>query len=420
MRSMTFFALLIATSTVLVATSAPRAAAEENWFQFRGPRGDGSSPATGLPLTWSETENIKWKTPIHGRAWSSPVVWGDSIWLTTATDDGKQMSLLCVDFETGRIIHDLLLFENESPRFRHETNSYASPTPILEEGRVYAHFGSYGTACLDMETAEVLWTRRDIESDDFRGPGSSPVLFGDLFIVNYDGFDTQFVIALDKNTGETVWKRDRDINYGTDNGDHKKAYGTPALIEVDGRMQLVSPAAVATIAYDPLTGADLWRVYHGGMNVSARPLFGLGMLYITAGDSARAMIAVRANGTGDVTDSHVAWQSSSSVAKRPSLLLIDDMIFMMNDVGIASCLDAVTGKTIWQKRLGGAYWASPLYADGRIYCFSQEGASPVFAPTREFKLLATNQLDDGFNASPAVVGQSLILRTYTHLYRVEE
>ncbi|MEQ8788275.1 MAG: PQQ-like beta-propeller repeat protein [Pirellulaceae bacterium] len=410
---------LVLFGLVGVASTARQSRADENWSQFRGPRGDGKSTSTGLPLTWSETENVVWKTPIHDLGWSSPVVWGDQIWMTTASEDGKDMYVVCVDFKTGKVIHDIKLFHNEEPRFRHPTNSYASPTPVIEEGRVYAHFGSYGTACLDTASGKVLWERRDLPCDHFRGPGSSPILHDDFLFVAYDGFDLQYVVALDKKTGKTLWRKDRNIDYGTDNGDRKKAYCTATVIEHEGRTQIIAPSATDTVAYAP-DGNELWRVHHGGMNAAARPLYGNGLVYIAAGDGGMSLVAVRPDGSGDVTDTKIEWASNKSVPKRPSQLLVDDLLFMIDDKGVASCLEAATGDIVWQQRISGAYWASPLYADGRIYCFSQEGDCPVIAASRDFELLAENKLDDGFNASAAVVGDSLILRTKTHLYRIEK
>lgn len=406
--------------TVIIMCLAAFADAADNWPEFRGPQGLGASDATGLPAEFGEDKNIAWKTPIHGKGWSSPVVWGHQIWLTTATEDGHQQFGVCVDLESGKIIHDLLLYENENPDFCHPTNSYASPTPVIEEGRVYLHFGKYGTVCLDTKTGKKLWERRDFACNHFRGPGSSPILFGDLLFVNFDGFDYQYVVALNKNTGETVWRRDRNIDYGTDNGDMKKAYGTPTIVEYGGRVQLVSPAAIATIAYDPATGEELWQIQHGGMNVGARPMFGHGLVFISAGSGPTSLVAVRPDGEGNVTNSHVAWNSGQTVPKRSSQVLVDDLLFMISDNGVASCREATTGEILWQKRFDGDYWASPIYADGRVYAFSKDGNIPVFEASREFKLLAENQLDAGFNASPAVVEKALILRTNTHLYRIEK
>jgi outer membrane protein assembly factor BamB len=410
---------IIALATLLTSILSSPAHAAENWTQFRGPNGDGKAVAAKLPLEWSETKNVKWKIPIHGRSWSSPVVWGDQLWLTTATKDGKKMSVVCLDRHTGKVIHDLLLYENEKPDFCHPTNTYASPTPVIEEGRIYVHFGRYGTACIDTKTAKTLWSRSDFKCDHWRGPGSSPVLAGDRLIVAYDGFDFQFVVALDKNTGKTVWKKDRDIKYGTDNGDRKKAYCTCAVFEHKGRMQVVSPSAVETICYDPKQGDVLWRVRHGGMNAAARPIYGHGLVYIAAGSGPTAMIAVRPDGKGDVTKTHIAWKYGKSAPKRPSQILSGDWLFMINDSGVISCIDAKTAAIVWQKRVGGDYRASPILADGKIYFFSQKGVSPVIEAAGEFKLLATNKLDGGFQASPAVVGNSLYLRTEKNLYCIE-
>lgn len=389
------------------------------WNQFRGPHGDGSTPQTGLPLRWSEQQNVTWKTPIPGRGWSSPVVWKDQIWLTTATPDGKQLFAVCVDLKSGEVLHHILVFEVSRPRYRHPTNSYASPTPFVEEGRVYVHFGAYGTACLDTETGEKLWERRDFVCDDFRGPGSSPIISGDLLHVNFDGIDLQYVVALDKHTGRTAWKRDRNIDYGTDNPDRMKAYGTPLVIEHGGRRQLISPSAAETIAYDPETGEELWRVRHGGMNAAARPLYKHGLVYIAAGDGQRRLIAVRPEGTGYLDD-QIVWNCSRSVPLRPSQALQGKRLLMIDDNGVASCLDALSGEVQWRERVGGEHWASPLAAEGRLYCFSKEGPVTVLAAEGPFRVLAENQLDAGFVASPAVADGALLLRTKTHLYRIEE
>jgi len=409
--------------TTLILTlmlSAASAVAEENWPQFRGPSGDGHTDAVGLPLTWSETENVVWKTAIHGRGHSSPVIWAEQIWMTTAAEDGKQMFAVCVDRDTGRILHDIRLFTNEVLQITHSMNSFASPTPVIEEGRVYISFGTYGIACLDTETGKTVWARRDLNCDHFRGPGSSPFLFGDLLIQHYDGFDVQYVAALDKTTGKTVWKTDRSTKFANDNGDFRKAFCTPIVIEVDGRRQLISPGAQATMAYDPYTGKELWRVCWSGYSTASRPLFGHGLLYLNTGFGKAQLWAVRPDGSGDVTDTHVVWKLLKGVPSKPTPLLIGDLIFMVDDGGIASCVKALSGEVVWQNRLGGDHSASPVYAEGRIYFFSHQGAAVVIEAGRQFEVLAENQLDEGFMASPAVAGKALFLRTRTHLYRIEQ
>ena len=405
---------------LFAALAVSPTSAEEHWPEFRGPRGDGSALGSP-PVSWSEKENVRWRTAIPGRGWSSPVVWGEKIWLTTATEDGKKMSVLCVDRNSGKILINRVIFENEEPRFCHPTNSYASCTPALEEDAVYVHFGSYGTACLDPKTADVRWSRRDLPCDHFRGPGSSPVIDGDLLYVAFDGFDVQYVAALNKKTGKTVWRRDRNIDYGTDNGDRKKAYSTASVIEFGGRRQLISPSAMETISYDPATGKELWRVKHGGMNAAVRPLFGNGLVYVAAGDGARDMVAVRPDGSGDVTSTHIEWTLGKGVPKRPSQILQGGLLYMIDDKSVASCIDATNGEVVWQKRLGGGeYRASPVIADGRIYCFSTQGDAKVIEAATQFKLLAENTLPDGCQASPAVVDDALIVRTIKHLYCIEK
>ena len=393
--------------TLAILFSAWPTRAEDNWPEFRGPHGDGHSDATGLPLTWSETENVAWKTAIHGKAWSSPVIWGGQVWLTTATEDGKELFAVCVDRDSGQIVRDQKLFTIEKPQFCNPYNSYASSTPAIEAGRVYLHFGSPGTACLDTQTGQTLWTRQDLPCDHFRGAGSSPILYGNLLILTFDGFDFQYVVALDKQTGETVWRTDRDIDYGTDDGDMKKAYVTPTVIEFGGRKQLISPTAVATQALDPDTGRELWRVQSGGMNAAARPLFGHGLVYATSAYQGWQLFAVRPEGSGDISQSGLQWKFGKSVPSRSSPLLIGDLLFMVSDSGVFSCVEAKTGNAVWQKRQDGAYSASPLFADGRIYFFGEQGQSPVLAPEREYKELALNKLDGDFMASPAVSGKAL-------------
>jgi len=395
------------------------ARADRNWPQFLGPRANGISDATDLPLEWSETSNIKWKTPIHDRGWSSPVVWDDQIWMTTATADGKQMFAVAVHRRTGEILYDIKVFTVEEPEEIHALNSYASPTPVIEAGRVYVHFGTYGTMCLDTATGKPLWSRRDLNCNHFRGPGSSPILFGNLLILHYDGFDVQFIVALDKTTGRTVWKTDRSTEFGNIDGDLRKAYCTPLITRVGGRLQMISPGAKAAMAYDPNTGEELWKVRYGGFSNASRPFFGHGLAFVNTGFGRPQLWAVRPDGHGDVTDTHVVWRVTKSVPAKPTPVLVDDLITMVDDRGIASCIEARTGKTVWRNRLPGPYSASPLYAEGRIYFFNHDDTTTVIRAGRQYEVLAVNKLDDGCMASPAVVGKAIFLRTRTHLYRIE-
>lgn len=414
--------------THLLSTLLCSAALASNWPQFRGPNGDGHADTNQVPTTWSERQNVKWKTGIHGRAWSSPVVWGKQIWLSTASENARELFAVCVDAESGKILRDVKLFDVERPQFHHAFNSAGSPTPVIEDGRAYITFGSPGTACLDTQTGKMLWVRRDIACNHYRGAGSSPIVYRDLLIMNFDGSDAQFIIALDKKTGKTEWRKDRSIDFkdlGPDGkpkseGDFRKAFATPHVAEIDGKPLLISQGANAAYGYDPLTGEEFWRVEERtSHSAGTRPLVGHGLIFFPSGWSQGQLLAVKPGGRGDVTSTHVAWRVTKSVAKKPSLLLVDDLIYMFNDGGVASAIEARTGKEVWTERVGGNYSASPLFAGGNIYCFSEEGKATVLAPGREFKKVAENKLDAGFMASPAVTDNALILRTKTHLYRIE-
>ncbi len=397
--------------------------AADHWAHFRGPNGTGLSDATGLPTKWDEKTNITWKTPIHGKGWSSPVVWGKQVWLTTAPPDGKALYALCIDRDSGKVLKDIKVFDNPKPPYTaHPFNSHASPTPVIEEGKVYAHFGSSGTACLDTATGKVLWQRRDLPCNHWRGPGSSPVVWENYLFLVFDGHDKQYVVCLDKRTGETVWKRDRSIDYGTDDGDLKKAYATPSILFVNGRYQLVSPAAGGTIAYDPRTGDEIWKVHHrGSMNAASPPLYGHGLVFLATAYHPRGprILAVRPDGKGDVTESKIAWVYSKTMPTRPAPLLLGDRIYSVSDQGIATCLDAKTGNLVWSHRLGGNYSSSPVCADGHLYFFDQEGRAHVLAVGPKPKVVAVNTLDAGCMATPAIAGRALFVRTKTHLYRIE-
>jgi outer membrane protein assembly factor BamB len=412
----------------VLAGMTPRYAAE-TWPQFLGPEGNGHSKAVDLPLQWNEEQNIAWKTPIHDRGWSSPVILGNQIWVTTATSDGRQLYALCVDRETGKILKDLKLFDVDKPQYCHPFNSYASPTPVIEPGRVYVTFGSAGTACIDTQSFRVLWQRRDIECNHFRGPGSSPILFQNLLIMNFDGSDHQFVIALDKHTGNTVWKTNRTVDFQdldatgkpAAEGDYRKAFATPHVATFNGQPELISLGSRAAYGYNPYDGRELWRVEERGeYSASTRPTVGLGMVFFSTGFNTGQLFAVRGGGRGVITDSHVAWKLQRGVPNKPSVLQVGDLLYMISDSGIASCVEAGTGKVLWQERIGGEFSASPAFADGKIWLFSEQGKITVIAPGKKFQLISENQLGDGFLASPAIVGRALYLRSRTHLYRVEK
>lgn len=412
----------LGTIAAVVAVGFGSALSEnDRWPEFRGPSGTGHSDARGLPVEWSESKNVAWKTPIHGRGWSSPVVWGPQVWLTTATPDGKELWVLCVDRASGRILLDSKVFDVPRPdELWRKYNSYASPTPVIEEGRVYVNYGSYGTACLDTATGKVLWSRRDLPCNHWRGAGSSPILHGDLLILPFDGYDVQYVVALDKKTGETVWKADRTHDFGTDDGDLKKSFSTPTVIEVGGKPQLVTIAAKAAVALDPATGREIWRVRYPNHSSGTRPIFGHGLVYVTNGSAPAQLLAIRPDGTGDVTATHVAWSWNRGVGQKPSPLRVGDWIFLLYDVGgLVTCLDARTGAEVWKQRTGGRHSASPLFADGRVFVFGEDGVSVAFEPAAEYKEVARNRLAAGCMATPAIAGKAFYVRTETHLYRLE-
>lgn len=396
------------------------AAIGEDWPQFRGPGGCGRSLSKRTPVFWRERQNIVWKAPIHDKGWSSPVISGDQVWLTTATEDGKKLFAICINRRTGAIVHDLKIFDVEKPAYCHPYNSYASPTPVLEDGRVYVHFGTYGTACIDAKSARVSWRQTDLHCDHYRGPGSSPIVHKNLLFVAFDGIDVQFLVALDKETGKLVWKKERAIKYGTSNGDFKKAYGTPSLIVANGKELLVNTTAVATIAFEPLTGDERWIVYHGGMNSAAPPQFDGQLAYLCTGDFGDRLVAVRPNGEGDVTRSHVVWKSNRGVPSRTSPILIDDQLCMVSEAGVLTCMTAATGHVLWQERLGGKFCASPVFADGKLYLFDEDGTGVVGEPGAMWKKLSANKLDAGCMATPAIADGGIYVRTKTHLYRIED
>ena len=435
--STTLIALVMPLLLVAVATAEERKT-QAHWNQFRGPDGDGRSLATDLPVEFSETKNVRWKTAIHGKGYSSPVVWGNRVWLTTAREDGRELFALCVDLQSGKIVHDIKVFDVAKPQSAYSyLNSHATPTPVIESGRIYVHFGSYGTACLDTNSGKKIWERRDLRCDHRVRPGSSPIVDQESLFVAFDGVDKQFFVALDKKTGKTRWLRDRNVKSDWDAtlrargidpgevkkekpGDNKKSYATAKLIELGGRRQLIAPAAEATISYDPATGKELWRVHHfGGFNVASRPLFDHGLVYLFTSGLTGHFLAVHPTGTGDVTDTHIAWSTTRSTPHIPSPIIVDDLLFTVTEKGgIARCLAARTGEEIWRKRVGGSHWASPLVADGKIYFSSKEGRISVISAEREFQLVAENRLDASFVASPAVAGNALILRSEKHLYHV--
>jgi len=390
--------------------------AADNWSQFRGPTGQGHSTASGLPLTWSESKNIKWKVAIEGSGWSSPVTRGKQIWLTTAVNKGKSLLVICLDRATGRQLHRISIFAPEKPRGLHPKNSYASPTPILEANRVYVHFGPYGTACLTTD-GKVVWKTR-LKYKTLYGPSNCPVLLDNLLIVQCHGTDVRFVTALDKRTGLPRWRRTHDARFPK--LPHHNAESTPLIIQTPTGPELICNVAGHVLAYEPRTGKSLWSV--GQKENYAQvpcPVYANGLLFTAGGYFSPVVHAIRPGGRGDVTKSHVVWSVRKAVPKNPSPLIVGNEFYMVSDKGVGSCLDTSTGKLHWRERLGGDFSTSPIFADGRIYLANEQGATIVLAPGTQFRKLAINKLNGRILASPAVSGKAIYLRTDRHLYRIE-
>jgi outer membrane protein assembly factor BamB len=393
----------------LLGAEPPTVPADEGWPQFRGPDGQGHASARDLPLTWSENQNVAWKVAMSGLGWSSPVIRAGQIWFTTAVDDGRSLRAVSFDQQTGRALHDVEVFAVEKPPQIHELNSHATPTPIIGGDRVYVHFGGNGTACLATD-GTIVWKVK-LEHQTSYGPASSPVLCDQVLIVPCQGTDARYTAALDKRTGEVRWKLPHS---------GRNSESTPLLIETAAGRQLVSNLADRVVAVDPETGHELWSVEQGGNFAQVpRPVYGHGLVFVCGGYYNPLVQAIRPDGRGDVTTTHVAWTLREAVPQNPSPLVVGDELYLFSDKGIASCLDATTGELRWRKRVGKGGYASPLFADGRIYFFNDDSETIVVAPGRQLQQLAANRLEGRMFASPAVSGRALFFRTDTHLYRIE-
>jgi len=428
--------LLLIVAVAYIVSGSTHAGASADWPEFRGPTGDGhvSAPGDnqplGLPLHWSETNNVKWRTEIPYKGWSTPVVMGGQVWMTSATEDGHDFFAIAVDAETGKLLFNVKVFHSDNPEplgNGASMNSYATPSSVLDPGRVYVHFGSLGTACLDTKTGAVLWKREDLRCRHYRGASSSAVEFENLLVLTFDGADLQYHAALDKQTGKTVWKTDRSVAWHDDDipgqmakdGDMRKAHSTPLIVTVAGKPQMLSAGAKAAYGYDPRTGRELWRVQYPDFSTAPRPLFDGHLAFFVTGLTKTELWAVKTDGHGEVTETNVVWKLKTHIGKYASPLLVDGLLYTAADESFGTCIDSATGQVVWTERIGGQYAASPMYADGRLYFFSQDGTTTVLKPGRTFEVLARNTLPEGFMASPAAAGKAFFLRTRTHLYRVE-
>lgn len=428
----------------VIAMSAQSTQANEIWPQWRGPQGQGHASTThDLPISWSESENIVWKTPLQGRGWSSPVLDNRHVWITTAiesevTEEQKKerlagirnpkplqvsgpvtMRAQCIDKTSGRIVHDIALFTTAEPQPIHSLNSYASPSPVLLGKRLFCHFGDYGTVCLNTQSAHIEWINHDIHLNHENGPGSTPVLWKDLLIVHCDGSDTQSVVGLNQKTGSIVWKTARSGKMA-EKPDFRKAYGTPVIVPINGNDTLLSPAADWLYAYQPATGQELWKVSYEvlGFSIVPRPVVSHGMAILSTSFMKPELLAIDLGERG--TQPAISWRQKRGAPSIPSPLVVSDRLYVVSDKGIMSCFDVKTGEEQWASRLGGNFSSSPLFADGRIYVCSREGTTFVIQPGSEFELLSTNQLDGQIFATPAAINHALYLRTDTSLYRIEK
>lgn len=413
------------------------------WPQFRGPDGQGVAESNA-PLEWNEETGVVWKTVVPGRGWSSPVVEGDQVWMTTAVeravdpDEFKkrvagnpmasamemagELSLraVCVDRQTGELLHDLELVKVENPNPIHSLNSYASPTPVIENGRLYCHFGRYGTVCVDVSNQSIVW-HREFQIEHYVGPGSSPVLCDNVLVLTCDGADKQFIVAVDKASGETVWQTDRPPIRASD-PDFRKSYSTPLVVQQGKTKEIVIPGAQWIIAYDAIDGSERWSIDHGnGFSLVPRPVASDSHIYCCTGYMQPRLLAVRRGGQGDIGDSHISWSHTKQTPTQPSPLLLGGRIFTVSDAGIGQCLDAASGEVIWKNRLPGNYSASPLSASDRVYFFNRDGQTTVVdAQADKLQVLASNELEGQIMATPAVLDGRILIRADKHLYAIGE
>ena len=397
--------------------------ANEQWSQFRGHYGNGIIKSTSAPINWSDNTNIDWKTPIHDRGWSSPVIWNDQVWMTTATKKGNKMYAICVNKLSGKIEHDIHVFDVKSPQAITNENTYASPTPVVEEGRVYVHFGTYGTACISTKDGQILWKRRDLNCDHEigAGPASSPFIYNNFLIFNVDGRDVQYVIALNKETGETAWKTNRSVDFSDVQVNQRKAYGTPFIIPRGNSNQMVSIGAKGVYSYDPENGKELWKAEHRGWSIAPRPVYGEGLVFTMIDRDRPEMWAIKPNGSGDITETHIEWKETKRMPPRASPIIIKGLLFVVDRNGYISCIEAKTGKSIWQKRMKGRFSASPILANNLIYFFNEDTVCTIIKPTRELEIVAENKLStDKLMATPAFDENSIYIRTENNLYRIKE
>ena len=399
---------------------------EVNWSHFRGSNLNGISIKDSIPKIWDET-HTKWKTNIHDKGYSSPVVWKSQVWVTTARSEGNELYAVCVDFQTGKIVHDIKVFSPTDIIGKHSVNTYASPTSCIEEGYVYVHYGSMGTACINTSDGMIVWKRDDLKCNHVQGPGSSPIIYKNLLILHYEGVDVRYIVGLDKTNGKTVWTTNRPDEPYTPLADiGKKAYITPIIVNVKGKDMLISNGSAVCCAYNPLTGKEIWRVVRGAKSTVPMPITENGIVYYYTGTMADTtgvifdeLIAVNPDGAGDITASNVIWKKRDETSHTMMLtpIIKDGLIYTVSSKNILMCIDASNGEEIWSERLKATYNASPVYENGNIWFFSVKGDVLAIKAGRKYELVAQSKMDSGIWATPAVLRNSIILRTEMDLYK---
>jgi len=389
----------------------------EDWTRFRGPNGQGISSETELPLRWSATKNVAWQTPIPGNAWSSPIVHGDYVFLTTTTDEGKECRVVCVDRKSGDI-HWNQDVHHQKLNAKRTQNSYATPTPVTDGKQVYCVFSDGTIVAVDFQ-GQVVWKNSDVTFHSLHGLGASPLLAGDQLIMPFDGssaennqvgwkipWENAVLLSLDTATGEVRWRGSR--------GQSRVGHVTPILI--NDQNQVVSAGGDRVQAHDVKNGKRLWSIYSQGEGVTPSPVLGEGLIFTSSGFEEPTIRAIRAGGVGDVTETHIAWEQTKGVPALPSFLYVKPNLYSITRDNILHCMDANSGEIVWLKRLGSAHAASPVHADGRIYILSEEGETLVLRPGDKYDELARNPLNEKCMASMAVSQGQLFIRTAENLY----
>jgi outer membrane protein assembly factor BamB len=381
------------------------------WTRWRGPSGQGVVTGSGYPDTWSSTQNVLWKKPVPGLGNSSPIVWGDKIFVTTAHDNGRRLSLLAYKRSDGS-----LLWETFAPQGRtnstHDKNGHASATPVTDGERVYVSFGVRGLMAFDL-TGKVVWQQELGSMDAYHGTAGSPLLYKDRIILYQDQYSDSFVAAFDARTGKQVWRTRRDANVG---------WGTPIAIRAGNRDEIIVHSQQRVTAYDPTAGRELWRCNGNLYEVIPTPVVGHGMLFCSSG-RAGPTLAIRPGGQGDVTRSHLVWSSPRGSPFVPSPILYGDYLYMVNDMAaVVTSFEAMTGRTMWQGRLGTArregFSASPVALDGKLFFTNDDGETFVLRAGPKFELLHVNNIGEGTLASPALVDGRWYIRTERHLVAI--